>query len=855
MFGSILAATDPVAVVAILKDLGAPEKLTMCVTGESLMNDGTAIVLFNLFKAQALGTTEALEAIGADPEVGLTSWWVVKYFCWMSVGGIVIGWLFGIIALMCLSRASRKTGHEDIIIQVAVTLILPYAAFFVGEHFAGVSGVLATVSAALVVAAGGWAHFVSREAMDSVWHVVEFIGNTIIFFLAGVILGDRIGGHVSPFFISSSASYNLIDIGLLLIVYTSSMAIRFFMVLILRPLLSRIGYGFTMKSAIVLSWGGLRGAVGLALALDVDISFTKQNKDTVLGDQMLFHVGGMAMLTLLINGVTSGLLVDYLELSTADKYHEILLHDVDRRVHETCVVAFEKEVQALDLGEEQRARVQERVRALHVTTIRKDTLTEDICERSMGLWQSKQTIGDEMSPPGNEKSFARRSFAHFSHVAGANITRQTRAVRQLFLSMLRNQYVDLVDRGLLLKHGRVTVILHASVDVAMESVETGLSDWDDVIHALNNGLRFTLLSLLDWFIQHLPESRTCLGRFIEDRVENATFAKRQRTICYILLCFILAHKQTQAALQEVLEGDEGGDLGGARVALSRINFESDEEIDKAEIMLAGMDQSIVQDAKVEQCVSVVLESERRFIMQLVDQGVLQDKEGHHLLEAVREDKSASSRAAQKQRIQVREPSDRSQEQGMVELQESSVNGEFMDCSLPLDRIISGHSASSLPGTQLPRSSGSDATSSDIMMEPSDAPFLPRTLAQSRKSTSSNFSSEALMGVSSSGPWTKLSTRGAAIRSSKSPTGIRSSNGSIGIGIGKLPSTNSSLSMTAWPSSTTAPSWGFPVQQSSSTGSNPSFLVPPSQGNANGNRSLSPRNWQSPRSMLGESVGD
>jgi NhaP-type Na+/H+ or K+/H+ antiporter len=136
MFGSILSATDPVAVVSILKELGAPDQLTMCVSGESLLNDGTAIVLFNMFLALALSDVHNgdesinLEEIGADPKSGITPGVVVRYFCWMSVGGIALGTFSGLVAVYWLAHAKRKTGHEDAIIQIAITLCLAYLTFF-----------------------------------------------------------------------------------------------------------------------------------------------------------------------------------------------------------------------------------------------------------------------------------------------------------------------------------------------------------------------------------------------------------------------------------------------------------------------------------------------------------------------------------------------------------------------------------------------------------------------------------------------------------------------------------------------------------------------------------------------------
>merc|ERR1719174_2441418 len=102
----------------------------------------------------------------------------------MSIGGVALGCTFGFIAVLWIGHAKRKTNHEDSLIQIVVTLSLAYLTFFVAEFFLGVSGVLATVSAALVMASFGWPHFVSRETMAGIWHVIEYIGNTVIFFLS-----------------------------------------------------------------------------------------------------------------------------------------------------------------------------------------------------------------------------------------------------------------------------------------------------------------------------------------------------------------------------------------------------------------------------------------------------------------------------------------------------------------------------------------------------------------------------------------------------------------------------------------------------------------------------------------------
>jgi len=163
LFGSAVSATDPVAIVAILKELGAPEQLTMTVSGESLLNDGTAIVLFNMMVALTFKNDEDMANLGVAPDGEITGWHVGTYFVWMSLGGVVLGGAFGYGAVFWISKAKRRTNHEDPLIQILVTLCLAYMSFFTCEFLVGVSGFLGTVAAALVVAFTGWPHFVSRE--------------------------------------------------------------------------------------------------------------------------------------------------------------------------------------------------------------------------------------------------------------------------------------------------------------------------------------------------------------------------------------------------------------------------------------------------------------------------------------------------------------------------------------------------------------------------------------------------------------------------------------------------------------------------------------------------------------------
>merc|ERR1719419_801884 len=119
-FGSILAATDPVAVVSLLKSVGASSKLTMQITGESLMNDGTAIVLFDLF--MRFYTHEELA-----PEDILT------FFLQMTLGGPLIGICIGLVAVIWMGYATRRFSHSDIRVQTSITICVAYITFFLAE--------------------------------------------------------------------------------------------------------------------------------------------------------------------------------------------------------------------------------------------------------------------------------------------------------------------------------------------------------------------------------------------------------------------------------------------------------------------------------------------------------------------------------------------------------------------------------------------------------------------------------------------------------------------------------------------------------------------------------------------------
>jgi NhaP-type Na+/H+ or K+/H+ antiporter len=176
MLGAIIAATDPVAVVSLLKDLGASKKLATMIEGESLFNDGTAMVLFLIM----------LELVDGED---LTFGAMLVKFIRLSLGGPLLGVIFGILVELILHRI-----HNNYVLEVNLTIVAAYLCWYVAENTdLHVSGILA------IVFLGIWmSHFGktgisvhSEHALHHVWGYVGFAAETLIFMLAGIVIGIK----------------------------------------------------------------------------------------------------------------------------------------------------------------------------------------------------------------------------------------------------------------------------------------------------------------------------------------------------------------------------------------------------------------------------------------------------------------------------------------------------------------------------------------------------------------------------------------------------------------------------------------------------------------------------------------
>ncbi len=235
LFGVLIAATDPVSVIATFKEVGVRGRLRLLVEAESLFNDGTAAVFFVIALTITTGAhVTALETLGD--------------FGWTFFGGIVCGLAVGGFVLLL---AGRTTDH---LVEITFTTLAAYGAFYVAEQL-GASGVLSTLSAGLLVGNVGPLGAISERGKASVeafWEFAAFVVNSIIFLLIGMRLAHE---HFAVYVLPITAAIGFVLLGRAASVYGCS------------ALFARSKRAVDYRDQHVLFWGGLRGALALALAL------------------------------------------------------------------------------------------------------------------------------------------------------------------------------------------------------------------------------------------------------------------------------------------------------------------------------------------------------------------------------------------------------------------------------------------------------------------------------------------------------------------------------------------------------------------------------------------------------------
>jgi Na+:H+ antiporter len=266
VFGALIAATDPIAVVGMFKSLGTPRRLSVLIEGESLLNDGTAIVIFSLALDLVSGSTVSASGMLVE-------------FVRIVGGGLAIGILVG----LAISQVIRQI--DDPMVEITLTTLTAYGSFLAAEEL-GYSGVIATVAAGMLCgnyAARTGMSASTRIAAETFWEYIAFALNSIVFLLVGLHV------HVSEL----ANSWRLVAAAYAAV--TLARAGVVFAVLALER--SRRREAWPASWSAVLTWGGMRGSLSMVLALALPATLTHR-------DLLITVTFGVVLLSILIQGLT-----------------------------------------------------------------------------------------------------------------------------------------------------------------------------------------------------------------------------------------------------------------------------------------------------------------------------------------------------------------------------------------------------------------------------------------------------------------------------------------------------------------------------------------------------------------------
>jgi Na+:H+ antiporter len=283
VFGALIAATDPIAVVAVFRSLGAPRRLSVLLDGESLLNDGTAIVFFTLSLSLVIGASVTVRQLTTD---------------FLQIVGI--GALIGAAVGLAASQVIKQI--DDAMIEITLTTIAAYGSFVTAEHF-HYSGVIAVVVAGIFC--GNYGARIgmtpsTRVAVETFWEYVAFALNSIVFLLIGLEV------NIDSLFSSWKVilvAYLVVTVGRGLVIFAVSG--------LLRKTREKIPWPWS----VVLTWGGLRGGLPMVLVLSLAKDFPHR-------DLLVTMTFGVVMISILVHGMTVSPLLRWLGIVKGREHRE-----------------------------------------------------------------------------------------------------------------------------------------------------------------------------------------------------------------------------------------------------------------------------------------------------------------------------------------------------------------------------------------------------------------------------------------------------------------------------------------------------------------------------------------------------
>lgn len=658
---------------------GAPPRLTTHIAGESLLNDGAAIVFFFIFKdlylngigidglGKEIDFAEGVVVRQISKEMPYVNFHVIhdsykfvpvlQLFIQKAIGGCAIGLLAGGIIILVLTLLNHRFSREENVVQVTAVLGLVYLNYFVAEVVCHTSGVIATLAAGLCVKFLGRGSINNIHLMDDFFSITEHFLNTLLFSLGGLVWGFTVyENHMKGF-------HGALDWGYLFLLYFLLHVIRAILFISVYPITKRIGLGTNWKETTFQIYGGLRGAVGIALAIYLDheiVAFVNlfgldMSTEEEHVAQVYFMVGGMAFLTLFVNGATAGPFLKWLGLAESTETRKKIIGAEECQLRaksiDTCVkLLTHQRFEHVDfsfvlshvpyLSDLTIQQLAEAVKKLKETT-------EESSYKPPHLKNLLKALGNIEDLPFEEQELLKESPQKYIRMRRREKRKMhrrssvknmmggdplsTKEMRLLFISILRSQYEHLIDEGIIGSQDGETIALVQSLELARTEVDQG-GELND-LHHIESFCEFA-----GKFYNIGDKIYHCLRCISNNHTsENHRYGLKIR----LQFAFINAHERAQKAFQRQL-GDIDHDLSqGGKVVMN----ESFKQVEKVRKNLDHKEIcEIVTEVGTRRFCNILITQSIQNVEKLVMFGLLKESEAEEIIEELAHSQREALRA-------------------------------------------------------------------------------------------------------------------------------------------------------------------------------------------------------------------